>query len=181
MQLKISELPLGGARLLEGFLHTDERGRFCKFFEHELCDELKFETKEVLMSVSRKDVIRGMHFQKPLPQAKVVWCLNGRIYDVFVDLRKKSGTYKKWHGIELSADNMRGVYIPRGFAHGFLALEDNSQVLYLADERYNPTGDWGIVYNDPAIGIKWPLAGRQPVLSKKDAGLPVFSEKEHVF
>src|SRR3990167_3543804 len=104
MGLKSSGLPLKGARLLETFEADDRRGRFSKFFDDALFRELGFTVHEVFASTNRKNVLRGLHFQNPKPQARIVWCLKGKIYDVLVDIRKNSPTFKKWHGIELSGE-----------------------------------------------------------------------------
>ena len=106
----------------------------------------------------RKGSIRGMHFQYP-PKAeiKIVKCVIGKIFDIAIDLRKDSPTFLKWHGETLSADNMKLMYIPEGFAHGFQTLEDNSEIIYLHSEFYNPEYESGIRYDDPKVNIKWPL------------------------
>lgn len=178
MGLKSSGLPLKGARLLETFEADDRRGRFSKFFDDALFRELGFTVHEVFASTNRKNVLRGLHFQNPKPQARIVWCLKGKIYDVLVDIRKNSPTFKKWHGIELSGENKRGVYVPRGFAHGFLSLEEGSHVLYLADAAWSPDSEKGIIYNDPGLGIKWPGLKDAQIQSDRDAKFAVFKEED---
>ncbi|MDO8339828.1 MAG: dTDP-4-dehydrorhamnose 3,5-epimerase [Candidatus Burarchaeum sp.] len=178
MRLKISELPLKGARLLEAFEAEDARGRFSKFFEDALFKELNFTVHEVFASMNKKNVVRGLHFQDPQPQARIVWCPQGRIYDVLVDIRKNSPTFKKWHGVELSGKNKLGIYIPHGFAHGFLSLEKDSYVLYLADAPWSPESEKGIKYDDPALGISWPGLTGKPIQSERDAKFGNFREED---
>lgn len=117
--------------------------------------------------------LRGLHFQRPpCAQAKLVRCVRGRIFDVAVDVRKASPTYRKWIGAELTAAGGEQLFVPMGFAHGFLTLEDDCEVMYKVDAYYAPEADGGIAWNDPEISIDWPLNGAEPLLSDKDAGLP---------
>ena len=117
--------------------------------------------------------LRGLHFQRPPhAQAKLVRCLAGRIFDVAVDIRRASPTFGSWVGIELSADNGRQLFIPPGYAHGFLTLEPDCMVAYKVDDFYSAECDAGISWNDPDIGIEWPLEGGSPQLSAKDSALP---------
>lgn len=121
--------------------------------------------------------LRGLHFQAlPHAQSKLVRCLRGRIFDVAVDIRRASPTFGQWLGVELSADNAKQLFVPAGYAHAFLTLESNCEVAYKVDDYYSPECDGGIAWNDPAIGIVWPLADRHPVLSDKDAGLPLLRD-----
>jgi dTDP-4-dehydrorhamnose 3,5-epimerase len=122
----------------------------------------------------RKGVIRGLHFQYPPHcQAKLVMVLSGRIFDVIVDLRKDSPAYRRWYGLELGGSPFRMIYVPRGFAHGFCTIEDDTHVIYKVDALYNPGADGGIRGDDPELGITWPTA--DPILSKKDSVLPLLS------
>jgi len=117
---------------------------------------------------ARKGTVRGMHFQeKPHEEAKLVRCTRGAIYDVIVDIRKGSPTYKRWTAVELTADNSRMLYVPEGLAHGLQTLEDNSEVLYQMSEMHHPESARGLRWNDPALAIRWPLAS--PILSERDA------------
>jgi dTDP-4-dehydrorhamnose 3,5-epimerase len=128
-------------------------------------------------SHSRRGVLRGLHYQnEPEAQAKLVAVLRGRIYDVAVDIRPGSPNYGRWIGLELSAESRRMVYVPKGFAHGFCALSEEVDVLYKVTREYAPDLDRGILWNDPDIGIRWPIAA--PILSPKDAGLPRLSEAD---
>ncbi|MCR5801629.1 MAG: dTDP-4-dehydrorhamnose 3,5-epimerase [Lachnospiraceae bacterium] len=120
-------------------------------------------------SSSRKGVLRGLHFQKQHPQAKLVRVIKGEVFDVAVDIRKGSATYGKWFGIVLSAENHKQFYIPEGFAHGFLVLSDSAEFQYKCTDFYHPEDEGGIAYNDPDIGVEWPVPeGCDLVLSDKD-------------
>ena len=122
-----------------------------------------------------KGILRGLHFQRnPMAQTKLVRCVKGSIIDVAVDLRKASETYKKWFSIELSSDNKKQLYIPQGFAHGYITLEDETEVVYKVDTFYSKECDGGIQYNDPDIGVDWGKVS--PVLSEKDLNLPLLKD-----
>lgn len=121
--------------------------------------------------------LRGLHFQRPpYAQAKLVRCLKGRIFDVAVDIRKTSPTFKNWVGVELTAEMGNQLFIPAGFAHGFLTLEPDCEIAYKVDAYYAPEADAGIAWNDHQIAIDWPLAGSLPLVSEKDASLPALNE-----
>ncbi len=121
--------------------------------------------------------LRGLHFQRRSNvQAKLVRCLRGRIYDVAVDIRRESLTYKQWVGVELSAEAGNQLFVPAGYAHGFLTLEPDCEVAYKVDAYYAPEADGGIVWNDPELAIDWPLGGSTPQLSDKDAALPILPD-----
>lgn len=132
-------------------------------------------------SRSQKGVLRGMHFQNPGPQGKLVRVTSGAVFDVAVDLRASSPTFGKWVGVELSAANRRMFWVPAGFAHGFLTLEDDTDFLYKCTAPYAPQSEFSLAWDDPAVGIEWPLAGLDPVISYKDArglalaDVPVFA------
>ena len=117
---------------------------------------------------SRKGVLRGLHFQKNYPQAKLVRVIEGEVFDVAVDLRKDSPTYGKWYGVVLSGENKKMFMIPRGFAHGFLVLSETAIFSYKCDDFYHPNDEGGIIYNDPTIGVEWPILDCEFVLSEKD-------------
>ncbi len=131
----------------------------------------------MLISENRKNVTRGLHYQNPYPQSKIVWCTKGAVYDVFLDLRQGSPTFGKWHGLILSAKEDAGVYLPKGLAHGFQAIEDNSAILYLLDEQQISENERGIRWDDPDLGIAWP-AKKGAILSEKDRGFPFFKKAE---
>ncbi|MDD5317377.1 MAG: dTDP-4-dehydrorhamnose 3,5-epimerase [Candidatus ainarchaeum sp.] len=166
----------GGALLLKAFEKADARGDFRKYFERSLLERLSFSVDEVFISANRKGVFRGMHYQEPCPQKKIVWCVKGKVFDVLLDMRKSSPGCGKWVGVELSQANGKGVYIPEGFAHGFLSLEEDSRVLYVISGEQKPECERGVKYDDPEVGIKLPDAGVKVILSERDAGFPGFSE-----
>jgi dTDP-4-dehydrorhamnose 3,5-epimerase len=125
---------------------------------------------------SAAGTLRGLHFQTPpYAQAKLVRCTSGAIFDVAVDIRKSSPTYRQWVSAELSADNGDQLFIPAGYAHGFLTLTPDTEVMYKVDAHYAPEADGGIIWNDPTLGIDWPLSGAAPLLSDKDAILPALA------
>lgn len=125
---------------------------------------------------AKAGTIRGLHFQRaPCAQAKLVRCLVGRIFDVAVDIRRESPTFGLWAGVELTAERGNQLFIPAGFAHGFLTLEDECQVAYKVDAAYAPETEGGIIWNDATIGISWPLDGLSPLLSAKDEQLPLLN------
>ncbi len=131
-------------------------------------------------SKSSKGVLRGLHYQLiPKAQGKLVRVIKGRIFDVAVDIRKRSPYYMKWVGIELSDIKNQILWVPQGFAHGVMVLEDETEILYKATDEYSPENDRGIIWNDPEIGIKWPIA--QPILSEKDAKQPFLKDAENNF
>ena len=176
---KVEELPLKGAFLIKPLTYPDDRGEFSVLFTD---DVLKawgasaFFAMEFL-STSKKGVLRGLHYQSgSSAQAKLVRCVEGEIYDVMVDLRKKSKTYGKWAGVLLSDKNMAGLFVPKGFAHGYLSLSGVSRVLYKVDAPYCPANETGIKYDDADLKIDWPV--KTAVLSKKDRLLPSFKECE---
>ena len=177
--VKVIPLGLGEMAVIEPFFQQDARGSFCKVFRRELLSALGTaeEVSELFYTRSKKGVLRGMHFQRPNPQWKVVTALEGEIYDVGVDLREDSPDFGQWRALRLSAENRRAVYLPPGFAHGFLVLSEGALVAYLCGGAYDPAGDGGICWNDPEIGIVWPLSpGERPLLSPRDAALPGLAE-----
>lgn len=121
--------------------------------------------------------LRGLHFQAPpFAQAKLVRCLRGRVFDVAVDLRRESPTYKQWVGVELTAEQGNQLFIPAGYGHGFVTLDPDSEIAYKVDNYYNPEADGGIIWNDPEIAVQWPIDGTEPLLSAKDVGLPTLAQ-----
>jgi dTDP-4-dehydrorhamnose 3,5-epimerase len=169
-----TETKLKGAFIIELELRKDERGFFartwCKreFEAHGLVREM------VQANVSfnkKRGTLRGMHYQvAPYEEAKLVRCTRGAIYDVIIDLRQDSPTYKQWIGVELTSENYQMIYVPENFAHGFLTLEDNTEVTYQVSQFYSPESERGIRYNDPVFGIKWPI--QVEVISDKDKTWP---------
>ena len=139
-------------------VHGDSRGYFMETYNQRDMAEAGFDVEFVQdnQSMSTKGVLRGLHFQKNYPQAKLVRVIRGSVFDVAVDLRSGSKTYGKWHGEVLSADNNKQFFIPRGFAHGFLVLSDVAEFCYKCDDFYHPNDEGGMAWNDPEIGIVWP-------------------------
>lgn len=165
--------------IIEPFMVKDSRGYFSKVFEKEIFQSIgiNFFPFEQLQSYSHKGVIRGLHFQYNYCQDKLIRVLNGEVYDVALDLRKDSPTFGKWEGFYLSAQNQKMLYIPKGFAHGFLALEEQTLFSYLCGDRYDPLSDSGILWNDPDLNITWPIHKvNQIIISEKDKSLQNFSE-----
>lgn len=168
-----------GAYLVTNFSVGDNRGGFTKYFEKDIYQDagIKFHLNETFISRSMKNVIRGMHFQTNNPQAKLVSVPQGRVFDVIVDLRMGSATFKQWRGFELSDGNHHALYVPRGFAHGFLALEDNTLMMYQCDGAYDKETDTGIRFDDTEIGIAWPIENMdEAICSERDLRLMSFEE-----
>ena len=174
-----SETNLKDAYLIQCVHSGDNRGRFTKLFEKEKFEKsgLKFELSESFLSVSSQNVIRGMHFQLYHPQTKMVSVLRGKAFDVIVDLRKFSETYKQWQGFELSSKNNFALYVPKGFAHGFLAMEDNTVMMYQCEGKYDRSTDTGIRFDDPDINIAWPIQDDKDIIcSERDLELMTFKD-----
>jgi dTDP-4-dehydrorhamnose 3,5-epimerase len=169
---------LKGAYLIKPKVFQDERGFFLESYSEKVFAEnginAKFVQDNHSLSV-RKGVLRGFHFQNPpFDQAKLVRVTRGKVFDVIVDLRKDSETFGKWESFELSAENFQMLFIPRGFAHAYCTLEDNTEFMYKVDNFYEPVADSGLIWNDPDLNINWPI--ENPVLSEKDAKLQKFRE-----
>jgi len=168
--------------LVESKAFPDDRGFFLETFKESVFASNGFDTKFVQdnFSHSVKGVLRGLHYQKnPKAQAKLVTALRGEIFDVAVDIRKDSPTYRKWVGEILSEDNHKLLYIPEGFAHGFCVLSQNADVLYKVNQEYSPEHEKGIIWNDPAINITWPIDN--PILHEKDHQLPLLKDADNNF
>lgn len=175
--MKFSETPLKGAFVVETQLFRDKRGIFARFFcQNDLKEIHKHESIEQInySLTARKGTIRGMHFQyPPKSEIRMVRCPAGSVFDAIVDLRQGSPTFLHWHGEIISADNMKMMYIPKGFAHGFQTLEENCALLYLHSGFYSPSHEGGLRYNDPILGIRWPLAVTQ--ISDRDQKHPLIT------
>ncbi|BAL82298.1 putative dTDP-4-dehydrorhamnose 3,5-epimerase [Selenomonas ruminantium subsp. lactilytica TAM6421] len=177
---EFQELGLKDAYFISNFYAGDNRGGFTKTFEKDMYKEagIDFSLHETFASTSMKNVIRGLHFQMRNPQAKLVSVIAGAVWDVIVDIRPDSPTYKQWMAEVLSADNHKSFYVPRGFAHGFLSLEDNTVMLYQCDGKYDKETDTGIMFNDPDIGIEWPIREQDAIHSQRDMLLMSIKEYE---
>jgi len=174
------ELPLKGAYLISPFYAPDIRGGFVKDYSEETFAKngINYELKEVFYTISHKGVIRAIHFQRVKQQPKLVRCISGHVYDVIVDLRKSSPTFKQWLGFDLTGENQKEILVPAGFGHGYLVLEE-SIVSYKCAERFYGEYDSGIMWNDPSIGVVWPTEklGDSPIiLSAKDESLMSFEQ-----
>lgn len=158
-----------GVFIIEPQVFGDHRGYFMETYnEKEFKNAgLNYTFVQDNQSKSKKGVLRGLHFQKQFPQAKLVRVISGEVFDVAVDLRKNSPTYGKWVGVVLSAENKKMFMIPRGFAHGFVVLSETAEFVYKCDEFYHPEDEGGVLWNDPDINIVWPYDG-EPILSQKD-------------
>lgn len=182
--MKVTEGRLPGVKLIEPTVHRDRRGFFMESYNREryAAEGIAHAFIQDNHSLSASaGVIRGLHYQKdPCAQTKLVRVTAGAIFDVVVDLRRGSPTYGQWEGFELSADNKVQLLVPRGFAHGFCTLAPNTEVQYKVDAPYSSAHDRGIAWNDPALGIAWPV-GREPILSEKDARHPMLAEADHNF
>lgn len=162
-----------GLYIIEPKYLKDDRGYFVELFNKKNYEEmgLKFEFAQEHQSKSKKGVLRGLHYLSKNSQAKLIRCIKGKIYDVAVDLRKNSKTYGKWYGLTLEEHDDKLFLIPKGFAHGFLALDEDNIVCYLCDEVYNPKYEGGIMWNEPKINIQWPIEKigiQKIILSEKD-------------
>lgn len=157
-QIKVTRCPIEGLCVIEPTVHGDSRGYFMETYNRRdmLENGLDMVFVQDNQSMSRRGVLRGLHTQREYPQGKLVRVIQGRVFDVAVDLRPGSETYGRWYGLELSAENKRQFYIPQGFAHGFLVLSDTAQFCYKVTDFYHPNDELGVAWNDPAIGIQWP-------------------------
>ena len=157
-KIKVTECPLKGMRIIEPTVFGDERGYFYESYNQNDMKEGGFDEVFVQdnQSMSKRGVLRGLHYQKQFPQGKLVRCVRGAVFDVAVDLRTSSKTYGKWYGVELTAENKKQFYIPEGFAHGFIVLSDEAEFAYKCTDFYHPGDEIGVAWTDPAIGIQWP-------------------------
>jgi len=157
-QIKVTKCPIPGLYIIEPAVHGDARGYFMETYNQRDMAEngLNMVFVQDNQSMSVKGVLRGLHFQKRHPQGKLVRVIQGRVFDVAVDLRAGSETYGKWYGVELTEENRKQFYISPGFAHGFLVLSDTAQFCYKVTDFYHPGDEGGLIWNDPEIGIQWP-------------------------
>lgn len=174
--MKLIETKIKDLFILEPRVFEDDRGYFFESYSKKTLDILigrEFDFVQDNESKSSYGVIRGLHYQlAPFSQAKLIRVLEGRVYDVAVDLRKNSKTFGKWIGVELSSKNKRQFLIPKGFAHGFSVLSETAIFAYKCDEYYHPDAEAGIIYNDSSLGIDWKILQKDAILSDKDKLLP---------
>lgn len=167
--------------IIEPTVFGDNRGFFMETYSKKEFQEIGFDIDFVQdnHSRSKKGTLRGLHFQKEFPQAKLVRVIKGEVFDVAVDIRKNSVTFGKWFGVVLSEENKRQFLIPEGFAHGFLALTEIVEFTYKCSDYYHPEDEGGVIWNDSVIGVKWPLEEygiKEPLLSEKDKKWPTLKE-----
>ena len=170
-KITVTPCDIEGLYVIEPTVFKDERGYFVETYNQNDMKEAGLDMVFVLdnQSMSTRGVLRGLHFQKQFPQGKLVRVVRGKVFDVAVDLRSDSKTYGKWFGVELSAENMKQFYIPEGFAHGFLVLSDEAEFCYKCTDFYHPGDEGGLAWNDPEIGVEWPLEeGVDLIISEKD-------------
>jgi dTDP-4-dehydrorhamnose 3,5-epimerase len=170
-KFKFTETSIQGVIIVEPTVFGDERGYFMETYHQKEFEEYGLDVNFVQdnQSKSTRGVLRGLHFQYENPQGKLVRVIKGEVFDVAVDLRKNSPTYGKWEGVILSETNKLQFYVPKGFAHGFLVLSEEAEFTYKCTEFYMPNDEGGILWNDPDIGIEWPIENIEDVLlSEKD-------------
>jgi dTDP-4-dehydrorhamnose 3,5-epimerase len=171
--MKVLECTLSGILVIEPETFLDDRGMFHESYEINRYKAIGVNEKFVQdnHSRSRKNVLRGLHFTKTKPQAQLLTVISGKIFDVVVDLRSNSTTFGKWFGIELSAEGLCQIYMPHGFAHGFCVISESANLHYKVSNRYDNSDEGGLRWNDPDLGITWPIS--TPVVSKKDENHPL--------
>lgn len=172
-----TETELKGAFIIEPERLQDQRGFFARVWCKKEFEEygLNPGVAQINMSFNiKRGTIRGLHYQMPYEEAKLIRCTRGEIYDVIIDLRPDSTTYLKWIGVELSEDNRKTLYVPENFAHGYQSLTDNTEILYPVSQFYSPESAQGVRWNDPTFGIEWPATGHL-VISEQDRNWPDYS------
>ncbi|MCI8516707.1 MAG: dTDP-4-dehydrorhamnose 3,5-epimerase [Hungatella sp.] len=170
-KITVTPCKIEGLYVIEPTVFRDERGYFVETYNQKDFEEagLTLNFVQDNQSMSVRGVLRGLHFQKHYPQGKLVRVVRGTVFDVAVDLRAESKTYGQWFGVELSAENKKQFYIPEGFAHGFLVLSDEAEFAYKCTDFYHPGDEGGLAYDDPEIGIRWPIAEDMDlIISEKD-------------
>ncbi len=178
--MKVIECAIPGPLIIEPKIFGDERGFFMESWNKAAFAEAGLDVDFVQDNHSRsaRGVLRGLHYQNPFPQGKLVRVVRGRAYDVAVDIRRSSATFGRWIGVELSSRNHRQLWVPPGFAHGFLSLEDDTEFLYKCTDFYRPDAEHSLKWNDPEIAITWPLEGETPELSAKDSAGKLLADCE---
>lgn len=183
-KIKVTQTHIDGLVIIEPQVFCDDRGYFMETYNQQAFKDAGLDMTFVQdnQSKSKKGVLRGLHFQTKFSQGKLVYVISGTVYDVGVDLRKDSPTYGQYADAILSGENKKMLYIPEGFAHGFLVLSDEAVFAYKCTNLYHPEYDAGIVYNDKDLGVAWPVEGLPDVqLSEKDKKLPTFKQAKAVF
>jgi len=181
MAFKFEKLSIPDVILVIPELYGDERGFFMETYKESVFKKAGIEEdfKQDNHSRSKENVLRGLHYQlPPMEQAKLVRCIKGKIFDIAVDIRKGSPTYGKWVGEYLSEENKNILFIPAGFAHGYLVMEDKSEIVYKVTKEYSKEHERGLFWKDPELKIKWPVSSAEPILSEKDRNLPLLKDAE---
>jgi len=179
--MNVVKTALPGALVIEPKVFGDDRGFFFESFNQRLFAELTGLDRDFVQdnhSKSLRHVLRGLHYQIRQPQGKLVRVVSGEVFDVVVDIRKSSPMFGKWAGITLSAENKRMLWIPEGFAHGFVVLSDSAEFLYKTTDYWSPEHERSILWNDPELAIDWSLAGATPLLSAKDQAAKLLKDAE---
>jgi dTDP-4-dehydrorhamnose 3,5-epimerase len=173
--MNVRETKLPGVLLVEPKIWGDPRGYFVELWQAERYGQsgMPREFRQDNVSFSRRGVLRGLHFQNPNAQGKLVFPLQGKIWDVVVDVRRSSPTFGQWLGVPLSSDAKQQIWVPAGFAHGFVVLSETALVVYKCTDSYSSKTEWGVAWNDPELAIDWPV--KEPVLSDKDKVYPRLS------
>ena len=182
MASRFQKLKIPGLVYVESDIFGDDRGFFAEIYKASLfkTNGIKTPFVQVNHSKSARGVLRGLHYQNPpRAQGKLVSVVAGEVFDVAVDIRKGSSSYGQWHGVNLSAAKKNMLYIPEGFAHGFCTISPTAEVIYYCTDEYSPEHEGGVIYNDPALGIDWPV--KDPVLSSKDQKFPVLNKAVNHF
>jgi len=184
MKIKVETTPLEGLLVVEPRIFSDSRGYFFESYNKHDFVEAGININFVQNNESKSEfgVIRGLHYQlEPYAQSKLIRVIRGKIFDVALDIRKNSPTFGKWFGLELSEDNKKQLFVPKGFAHGFSVLSPEAIVLYKCDNYYQPSHERGINFGDPKLNIKWKIAEQQQIVSEKDMKNPTFELAEMNF
>jgi dTDP-4-dehydrorhamnose 3,5-epimerase len=178
--MKLVGCPLSGPIILEPKVFGDDRGFFLESWNADSFQAAGLDMHFVQDNHSRSNrgVLRGLHYQNPEAQGKLVRVVTGRVWDVVVDIRRSSSNFGAWFGVELSGDNKRMLWVPEGFAHGFLTLEDETDLLYKCTAPYDPAQEHILAWNDPQVAIAWPLNGLEPLLSDKDKRGRTFADAQ---
>ena len=174
--MQVTETGLPGVLVIQPRIFSDNRGFFLETYNEARYQEAGVPCRFVQdnHSKSSKGILRGLHYQITKPQDKLVWCLQGEIWDVAVDVRPGSATFGKWHGVHLTAEAKNQIFVPAGFAHGFCVLSETAEVAYKCSRLYAKEDEGGVIWNDPDVGIQWPIDA--PILSDKDAQLPALKD-----
>jgi dTDP-4-dehydrorhamnose 3,5-epimerase len=172
--MKIVEEPLPGVKVFHSKRYSDKRGYFYELYNKDIFQKLGVTDTFVQdsLSHSHRGVLRGLHYTKVNPQAQLLSVINGEIFDVVVDMRRKSLTFGNWYGVHLGGAGPGHIYMPPGFAHGFCVLSDFTNLHYKATQVYDPKDNFGIIWNDPTLAITWPV--EKPIISERDQSFPCF-------